>query len=61
MVRDPKTKLCPHYVLSWREYEITVCLDDTDKRRALLMERLTHGNLYNSDPQKASGYTPVKW
>lgn len=61
VVRDPKTKLCPHYVLSWREYEITVCLDDTDKRRALLMERLTHGNLYNSDPQKASGYTPVKW
>lgn len=59
VVQDPKTKIFPKYVLTWRDFAVTICRNDTDKRRALLMERILQGSVYNDDPFRAAGYTQI--
>ena len=45
VVRSKRERLYGGYVLFWREYQITVRLDESDKRSALLMERMRPGGL----------------
>lgn len=61
VVRDPKAKLYPHYVLGWKEFRIKVCLNDTQKRKILLFERMVSGDPVNFDAFRASGYAYRKW
>jgi hypothetical protein len=60
VIRDPRYKLLPGYILSWREYRITIRQDDEMKRRVLLMERMRPGGLGNPDQAKSMGYLPGK-
>ena len=45
VVQSKRERLYGGYVLFWREYQITVRLDESDKRSALLMERMRPGGL----------------
>ena len=44
-VTAKKAKLYPGYVLCWKEFRITIRLDDDDKRRALIVDRMRPGSL----------------
>lgn len=43
IVRKRREKLYPNYVLLWKEYRISIRLDNKDKNRALIMERFRPG------------------
>jgi two-component sensor histidine kinase len=49
-VLSPKERLYPGYVLSWQDMKIAITLDDREKRRMLLMERMRrNGGLGNPE------------
>jgi signal transduction histidine kinase len=49
-VLSPKERLYPGYVLSWQDVKIAITLDDREKRRMLLMERMRrNGGLGNPE------------
>lgn len=48
-VTDKHTKLYPGYVLCWKEFRIAIRLDDDDKRRALIVDRMRPGSLGNNN------------
>lgn len=60
VVQNRRTRLYPGYVLLWKEYRITVRLDDEDKRRMLLMERMRTGGLGNPDMAKNRDFFPSR-
>lgn len=55
-VTDRRTKLYAGYVLSWKEFRITIRQDDGEKRRALLMDRMRPGSLGYQDGMKPAGW-----
>lgn len=59
-VRDVRARLYPGYTLHWKEFRITIRLDERDKRRFLLLEQMRTGGLGNPDKAKSWGFVATK-